>query len=145
MSRAKFDLSNDAPVKLGDHKSFATEIPMFTPDEYERGGRQIAPNLIEFYPPTNAISLRVDVWLEEARTQERVGSLVFRGSLDLTGPRVDIWTFEEPYPMVVPSGEYDAEIRLVNEGTHDDDLRDRERFDRDDLERCEIYLTPRSV
>jgi hypothetical protein len=49
-----------APVCLGNYQTRLAEKTRFTPSDFRRGGRQITPDLIEFYAKEDTPSIRVD-------------------------------------------------------------------------------------
>jgi hypothetical protein len=129
-----------APVCLGNYQTGLVDKTRFTPADFRRGGRQITPDLIEFYAKEDTPSIRIDFWLDsqpEVKRRERV----YESRLRVEGPSLSVWSFFEPYEVRIPPGEYDVSITRLNGGRHSErGLTHAERFDRDDLERYEVLL-----
>ncbi len=141
---AKFVLSMDpAPVRLGNYQTGLVDMTRFTPADFRRGGRQITPDLIEFYAKEDTPSIRIDFWLD-SQPEVKPREPVYESRLRFEGPPFSIWSFVEPYEVPIPPGGYDVSITRLNGGRHSECiLTDAERFDRDDLERYEILLRRR--
>lgn len=134
-----------APVRLGDPLAVRTDGSLPQHEDYERGGRVISPELIEFYTKGDPSSIRIDVSLHD-RPAEAAGELVFDASLRLVEGvlAVSCADAREAIPAKVPPGRYRTRIWVVNNGVESErSLTDGEWFDRDDLERYEVHLTPR--
>jgi hypothetical protein len=141
---AKFALYMDpAPVLIGGNRVESGDWTPFTREEYERGGRQMGPDLFEFYTKGDATWIRLDLCLDEPpRVVPR--EVVFEARLRLDHPRILVRSFDRSYPAAIPTGEYDVTVTLVNRGKDEErSLTERELFDRDDLERYEVFLRPR--
>jgi hypothetical protein len=146
-SIAKLVLYMDpAPVRLGNYQTGLADKTRFTPSDSSRGGRQITPDLIEFYAnDDNSPSIRVDFWLDSQPDVEG-REPVFEASLRVDGPSFSVWSFVEPFEVAVPAAEYDVSITRLNRGKHRERaLTDQEWFDRDDLERYEVLLMRRTT
>jgi hypothetical protein len=141
---AKFVLYMDpAPVCLGNYRTGLGEKTRFTESDFRRGGRQIAPDLIEFYAKEDIPSIRVDFWLD-SQPDVKGREPVFAARLRVDGPSLSVWSFVEPYDVPVPPGKYDVSITRLNRGKHSERaLTHEERFRRDDLERYEVLLRRR--
>jgi hypothetical protein len=132
-----------APVCLGNYRSELADKTLFTESDFRRGGRQIAPDLIEFYAKEDTSSIRVDFWLD-SQPDVKGREPVFAARLRVDGPSLSVWSFVEPYDVPVPPGEYDVSITLLNRGKHSERAEtDEEAFRRDDLERYEVLLRRR--
>lgn len=142
---AKFVLSNDAPIRFGDPQRLRNDWTSLSHDDLQRGGRQIASDLLEFCVKSNAIEVRIDVWLDKDPAVKHGGEQLFRGTLQVHGPQLDICSFDDPMHLSVPIGDYDVDVALINGEQHDKEgLKEWQRFERDDLEHCEIILTRRT-
>jgi hypothetical protein len=142
----KFVLSMaPAPVLIGNIERVGEGWAAFTDSEYERGGRSLAPDLIEFYGKDDPTSIRVDVWLDSLPLgEDRVA--VFDGRLQVEQPRIQVASTHEPYEVSVPLGDYEVSVTLIHRGEHSERfLTDDERFARDDLERYEVLLRRASL
>jgi hypothetical protein len=141
---AKFVLYMDpAPVCLGNYQTGLVDKTPFTPADFHRGGRQITPDLIEFYAKEDTPSIRIDFWLD-SQPEIKGREPVFEARLRVEGPSFSVWSFVDPYEVPIPPGEYDVSITRLNRGRHSERaLTDAERFDRDDLERYEVLLRRR--
>jgi len=141
---AKFVLSMDpAPVCLGNYRTRLVDKSRFTPADYRRGGRQITPDLIEFYAKEDTPSIRIDFWLE-SQPEVQGRESVFKARLGVEGPSLSVWSFFEPYEVPIPPGKYDVSITRLNRGKHSERaLTHAEQFDRDDLELYEVLLRRR--
>lgn len=141
---AKFVLSiAPAPLRLGNHRTRLGESSYFTKADFRRGGRQVTPDLIEFYTRDDPFAIRVDVWLDRQPAVEG-REAIFDARLRVEPASLGLWSSDEPLDVPVPPGEYDVSISLVNRGkTTDPSLTDDEWFRRDELERYEILLTRR--
>ncbi|WP_165251233.1 hypothetical protein [Paludisphaera soli] len=144
---AKFVLSMPpAPVLIGDPQALLLDHGLPTDEDFDRGGRKITPEVIEFYTKDDPISIRVDVLLDDP-PPGAVGEPVFAAPLRIVDAIAMTCGFDEAEPpqVAIPSGEYDLNIAVVNRGVEDEGmLTDAERFARDDLERYEFRLTPRT-
>ena len=61
---AKFVLSPEAPVLIGRDEVMDRDQTRFSDDDFRHGGRQVTPELIEFYTKGDPIFfVRLDVWL----------------------------------------------------------------------------------
>jgi hypothetical protein len=140
---AKFVLSPEAPVTLGRDKAMDRDWARFSDDEFRQGGRQVAPDVIEFYIKEQTIFfVRLDVWLNTRPTGRR--EPIFEGTLRLDNGMISLQAFDERFHAPVPPGDYDVSISRVNAGKHSDTmLTDAEYFQRDDLERYEVILNSR--
>jgi hypothetical protein len=132
-----------APVCLGSYQTGLADKTRFTPSDFRRGGRQITPDLIEFYAKEDTPSIRVDFWLD-SQPDAKGREPVFEARLRVDGRSFSVWSFVEPYEVPIPPGEYDVSITRLDRGKHSERaLTDEERFDRDDLERYEVLLRRR--
>ena len=138
---AKFVLYMDpAPVRIGNFKTGSRDRTVFTESDFKRGGRQIAPDLFEFYSKGDPSSIRVDLWMDRPPDIEG-REAIFEATLRLEDPKITLWSFVEPYDAPVPAGNYKVAVSLVNRGRFvERTLTDDERFSRDDLERYEVVL-----
>ena len=141
---AKFVLNPEAPVLLGRDEAMDRDRTRFSDDEFRRGGRQVTPDLIEFYNKATPISVRLDVWLDARPTDRH--EPIFEGTLRLVNGMISIQGFDERFHAPAPPGDYDVSIRRVNAGQHSHAmLTDAEYFQRDDLERYEVTLNRRHL
>ncbi len=140
---AKFVVNPEAPLQLGRDKALDRDWSLFSDADFRRGGRQLAPDLVEFYAkPTAPVSLRLDVWLDTQPTDRRES--VFDATLDLDDGKLSIQGFDERFHVSMPPGHYNVSITRVNAGEESDlILTHGEYFQRDDLERYEIFLNRR--
>jgi hypothetical protein len=141
---AKFVIYMDpAPVCLGNYQTGLVHKTRFTPADFRRGGRQITPDLIEFYTTDDEPQIRIDFWLG-SQPEVKGREPVFDAKLRVEARSFSVWSFFEPYEVPIPSGEYDVSITRLNRGSHiKRALTDAERFDRDDLERYEVLVRRR--
>jgi hypothetical protein len=140
---AKFVVDTEAPVRIGRDDAMDRDGSQFNDDEYNRGGRQMAPDLIEFYTKTDLASVRLDVWLDTPPT--RPHEPIFEATLRLDTGKIWVHAFDERFYAPVPPGHYDVSIRRVNAGKDSSEmLTDDEYFQRNDLERYEVILKHRS-
>lgn len=135
---AKFELYMDpAPILIGA-VSASEPDPYLSEEDSRRGGRQHNPTLFEFYAEGDPTSVRVDFWAESPPAQPD-REPVYRATLRVDHPRVEICSFTTTLCASIDPGEYDVIVTLVHRGRHDEGmLTDREVFDRDDLERYEV-------
>jgi hypothetical protein len=139
-----------APVYLGSHQKYLEmlrSLPRkglrFTPADDQRGGRQMSPEIIEFFPKDDRCSVRVDVRVGSGPEGAADRQAVYDGELRVTSHAVELWSSDNPCSLAVAPGLYDVRVTLVKRGRceEDRDLTHRERFERDDLERYEITMT----
>jgi hypothetical protein len=127
------------PVLLGDVRRAADTAPP-TESNFDRGGRGIAPDLIEFYVKDDPTSVRIDIWLEDCH-EFRGRETVFDAPFQVVNNSISVRSLDEPFQVRIPSGDYHAWITLINRGKYADRLlTEEERLHRDDLERYEIHL-----
>ena len=138
---AKFVLYMDpAPVRLGNYQSGLHDTTLFTDSDFRRGGRQVSPDLIEFYTKDDPTSIRIDLWVDthpHIEGRERI----FEAKLRVEKPTVSIWSFGDPYDATILPGDYKVLLSLVNRGkSSEQSLTEEEWFSRSDLERYEVGL-----
>lgn len=104
-----------ARVLVGNYQAAAHEAPTFRAEDFARGGRQVAPDLIEFYTKDDPTSVRVDLWVDDP-SQTEAGEIVFEASLQLRSETLSIWSLDEPCEVPVPPGRYHVRVTLVNRG-----------------------------
>jgi hypothetical protein len=138
-----------APVYLGSHQKYLEMVRTlprkelrFTPADYQRGGRQMSPEIIEFFTKDDRASVRVDVWVGSEPQGEADGQAVYAGELRVASEAVQLWSSDDPCTLAVAPGLYDARVTLINRGRCEEGrhLTHREWFERDDLERYEITM-----
>ena len=146
----KFSLYMDpAPVCLGNYKDYLARLDassygdmVFTKEDFANGGRMIGNEILEFYSQDDPTSIRVDIWVDRMPTHGMETEKVYANTLIVDKSPVNIWSFDEPCTLEMEPGRYDVQIVLVNRGKYpEESLFDRDQFQRDDLERYEIYLT----
>jgi hypothetical protein len=115
----------------------------FSDDDFRHGGRQVTPELIEFYTKGGPIFfVRLDVWLNARPAGRR--EPIFESTLRVDSGTVSIHAFDERFQAPVPPGEYEVSISRVNAGKESQTmLTDDEYFQREDLERYEVILDRR--
>ncbi|EAQ77288.1 hypothetical protein [Blastopirellula marina] len=136
-----------APVMIGNFDLFEEleDQADMSPDDddVDRGGRALDRQLIEFYVLDEPLSIRCDLWINREPDVSQPRELVFRSKLEVAIGRIEIWSADEIYAFEIANGKYDASIFVIERGKIcDDDLTDREFFERHDLERYEIILKP---
>jgi hypothetical protein len=134
-----------ASICLGNYeRAFSDSSRMFTRADFARGGRQVAPDLIEFYAKGDPTAVRVDIWLGNRPAQSGEKE-VFAAQLRTESPSATLWSFDEPYQTSIPPGDYRVTVMRINPGKDSSDyLTGGERLSRDDLERYEILLSPQA-
>lgn len=147
----KFSLYMDpAPICLGSYEEYLARLDAsssfrdlaFTEEDYANGGRMIGNELLEFYSKDDPSGVRIDIWLDRKPTHDLEAEKVYSNTLTINKSPVSIWSFDEPCTLEIKPGRYDVDVVLVNRGKYSEVfLFDREEFQRDDLERYEIYLT----
>jgi hypothetical protein len=146
----KFALYMDpSPVWLGSHhkyleivRSSRQEDMRFSLAEYQQGGRQLSPEILEFFAKDDRPSIRVDVWVGSEPGDKMDRQAVYGGELQVTSPAVELWSLGDPCTLVIEPGLYDVRVVLVNRGRCEAGryLLHRERFEQDDRERYEITM-----
>lgn len=128
-----------APVFLGNVQRAADTAPP-TESNFNRGGRGIASDLIEFYVKDDPTSVRIDIWLEDCH-EFRGRETVFDAPLQVVNNSISVRSLDKPFQVRIPSGNYHAWVTLVNQGKYADRLLTEEEWLYcDDLERYEIFL-----
>ena len=140
---AKFVLSPEAPLLIGRDEVMDRDQTRFSDDDFRHGGRQVTPELIEFYTKGDPIFfVRLDVWLNARPAGRR--EPIFESTLRVDNGTVSIHAFDERFQAPVPPGEYEVSISRVNAGRQSQTmLADDEYFQREDLERYEVILNRR--
>ncbi|PQO39001.1 hypothetical protein C5Y96_03785 [Blastopirellula marina] len=147
----KFSLYMDpAPVCLGSYDDYLARLDAsssyldmaFTEEDYANGGRMIGNEILEFYSLDDPTGIRVDIWVDRQPMHGVKPENIYANTLTIEKSPVNLWSFDEPCTLEIEPGRYDVEIVLVNRGKYSEEfLFDRDQFQRDDLERYEIYLT----
>jgi hypothetical protein len=145
----KFVLFMDpAPVCLGSHQAYLEILrsgrqgyPLPTEAEFRRGGRHVGSSIIEFYSKDDPTSIRVDIWLD-SKPNDKIGrESIYSDQLQVPFRAVELWSSHDPYALALEPGTYNVGITVVNRGKCERrSLTHRERFQRDDLERYEIFM-----
>lgn len=138
-----------APVCLGSYDDYLARLDassygdmVFTKEDFANGGRMIGNEILEFYSQDDPTSIRIDIWVDRMPTHGMETEKVYANTLIVDKSPVNIWSFDEPCTLEMEPGRYDVQIVLVNRGKYpEESLFDRDQFQRDDLERYEIYLT----
>ncbi|MCA8989212.1 MAG: hypothetical protein KDA78_16310 [Planctomycetaceae bacterium] len=148
---AKFVLYMDpAPILLGEYSRYialqnSRSLLPFTRDDHDKGGRMIGKELLEFYSKDDPITVRIDVWIHQKPPYEPEVERVYSGALTAKSSAIQIWSFGDPSSFSIEPGVYDVDILLRNRGQYETtSLPERDRFERNDLERYEIYLNAKS-
>lgn len=147
----KFSLYMDpAPICLGNYSNYLARLDAsasyldmtFNEEDYANGGRMIGDEILEFYSKGDPTSVRIDIWIDHKPTYKAETEKLYSNTLTVSKSPLDLWSFDEPFTLEIKPGQYEVEIVLINRGKHSEEsLFDRDQFQRDDLERYEIYLT----
>jgi len=113
---AKFILSMDpAPIVVGSHADYLTLIkssrngwPPFSPQDYQNGGRMLSKTLLEFYA-TSDISIRVDCWIDERPSDDSGAKVLYKNSLRIDTPLLDVWSFDNPHTVPITPGQFNQD------------------------------------